>query len=414
MNSNQQDIVAFIEDMHAARHLIAEAYCNGSIDILDENQKLLRKLQQIRAMRPNVNRDNSLRLSSPMMNLLDQAVHRVRSLAISSNFSDQISRLMTLAEGYMRATIETRQEDQDMYASDFDLAAYDISEEVSAMLLQVSTLAHTNFAHASSYGEKVRQNDHYLTQMKKLVSTLTQLQDPALLEMLESSFDLQPLSQLYARHILNSMSSWRSLLMDIIAHLERYLNKLRQVEPNAKRIRVFSMFLHQHPEYSPREVDEYPEIPEWAYRHEGINITTYPDITDESTQDDLMDVAQSIERAKQTLTVVREEGVLIEDDEPEVIELNPTPFDQMVYAYVQQAAQSTVGLSARDFFEASGYLPDTDLDVSLICFASLLDNPKKLKEVGADEVLIERIELPITNTYCGNITILDFTACQRP
>lgn len=413
MNSNEQDIVSFIESLHAARHLVAEAYCNGSIDIKDENQRLLRQLQQIRAMRPNVNRDNSLRLSSPMMNLLDQAVHRVRSLAISSNFTEQITRLMTLSEGYIKSGIESRFEDQDVYASDFDLAAYDISEEVQFMLMQVNMMAHNNFANTDGYAEKIRQNDHYLSQMKKLVSTLTQLQDPSLIEMLESSFDMQPLSQVYTRHILNNMSNWRSMVMDIIHHLEKYLNKLRKVEPAAKRIRTFSMFLHRNPDYTPKDVEDYEEIPEWAYRHTGIVIKTHPDILDEATQDELISVAQSIERVKDHSTVERGEGVYEASDDEAVIQINPPPFDILIYDFVGEVLKSSEPVSAKAYFLKSNALPEIELNVKLLCFAAILENSRKMIELEVDAINVERIDSPEKYLHQGNVDILDFIACQR-
>lgn len=412
MNSNHQDIIDFIESIHASRHVIAQAYCEGSVDILDDNQKALRQLQQLRVMRPDLKTD-SLRLSSGMMKLFDQALQRVRSLAISSNFSDQINRLSTLTEGFMKASLEGRSDDQDMYSSDFDLAAYDISEEVDYMLLHVGTMAHNNFANASSYVEKVRQNDHYLKQMKNLETTLRNLQDQDLLEVLDSTLDTKVLSQLYHHHIIGRLSNWRSMLLDIISHLERYLNKLRTVEPNAKRIRSLSMFFHQHPEYSPREVEEYPYIPEWAYRHEGDALVAYPDIQNENTLDDLVLLAKGIASTVEQKTKKRESGILIPDTEELVAELNPTPFETMVFEYFQQARALKSPCSAVEYFRQSKYLESNDVGLVLMCFAALLDVPARAQEMGVGDFDITPILADNPNRFSGNVTVMDFVSCQK-
>lgn len=412
MNSNHQDIVNFIESIYASRHLVAQAYCEGAVDIIDDNQKRLRELQQLRVMRPDV-KSESLRLSSGMMKLFDQVLQRARSLSISSNFSEQMHRLSTLTEGFQTASHDGRLDDQEMYASDFDLAAYDISEEVEYMLLHVNTMAQNNFASTSSYVERVRQNDHYLAQMKKLVRTLSSLQDDVLMENLDSNFESKVLSQLYHHHILGRLSNWRSMLLNIISHLEQYLNKLRSVEPNAKRIRSFSMFLHQHPEYTPRDLDDYPEVPEWAYRHEGISIRAYPDIHDEDHIQDLAMIAKSIAGPAEQKTKKREAGVLVLDTEPLVTELKPTPFEHMVYGYFQEAKTSKTPRSAVEFFGQSEHLESSDIGLALMCFASLLEVPTRAMEMGANELEITAVIHADAGIYNGNVTVTDFLSCQK-
>lgn len=414
-NSDYQDIVSYIEHLHSSRHLIAQAYCDGSIDILEENSRLLRQLQQIRVMRNNVNREESLRLSSVMMKMLDQAVHRVRTMKGSTNLNDHISRMYTLAEGYLKAGIEGRLEDQEVYSSDFDLAAYDVAEEVDVMLMHVDTMAHNNFANVSSYSEKIRQNEHYLKEMKRLVDAMGILNDPALIDILESSLDLQPLSLVYSSHILNNMHKWRAKLLDIIAHLERYMHKVREIEPKARRIRVFSMFFHRHPEYNPRETEEYPHIPEWAYRHEGLDINPVPDVLNEEQAEPLIPIAYSIERADSITTKVRQGGMLIDDDEDleQVVYIQPTPFEEAVHQLVHHARTTGTEVSAKAFFASNPLVNEIAGRVTLICLASLLDNSPKSSLFGFDDLTVKREVEQELDPASGNVFIEDFKLCLR-
>ena len=413
MNSNHTDIVAYIESMYASRHHIAQAYCEGSVDIDPKYQQPLRQLQQLRMMQPGMKAD-SLRLSSPMNKLFDHALQRSRSLAISSNFAEQISRLSDMVEGFFNALSEGQIDDQENYLNDFDLAAYDISEEVEYMLVHVGTMAHNNFANASSYAEKVRQNDHYLKQMKKLVQTLSDLQDQGMIDLLDSSLETKFLSQLYYHHIVGRLSNWRSMLLDIISHLERYLYKLRAVEPNAQRIRSFSMFLHQHPEYTPRDIDDYPTMPEWAYLHEGLKLVAYPDLENEDDLPELALLAKNIVSTVKATPKKRESGVLTLDTEELTEELNPTPFENMVFDYFQEARSTAKPCSAVEFFRTSKHLETDNISLALMCFASMLDVPARAREMQVNDFdVIPTIE-ELPGQFSGNLNVVDFVTCLRP
>lgn len=412
-NSHYQDIINYIESLHASRHLIAQAYCDGSIDVVEEHARPLRQLQQIRVMRNNANREDSLRLSSVMMKMLDQAVHRVRSLRGSTNLGDHLSRLFDLADGFQKAGIENLIDEQEVYASDFDLAAYDVAEEMDVMLMHVDTMAHNNFANVSSYNEKIRQNTFYLKEMTRLVEALSSLNDPVLIDLMESSLDLQPLFHVYSSHILNNMHKWRAKLLDIITHLEQYMHKIKEIEPKARRIRDFSMFLHRHPEYSLREIEDYPQIPDWAYYHGGIAINPLPDVLNDDVVAPLIPIAHAIERIESIAPTTRQGGTLVLDDEQPVVIVEPTPFERALHDMVAEAKQRSEPLSARHFFTTHALTQDIEMRISLICLASLLDNTKKAALFGFDALAIERELEPCDDPTVANLFIKDFELCQK-
>lgn len=412
-NSHYQDIVSYIESLYASRQLIAQAYCDGSIDVVEEHARSLRQLQQIRVMRNNVNREDSLRLSSVMMKMLDQAVHRVRSLRGSTNLGDHLARMFDLADGFQKAGIDNLVDEQEVYASDFDLAAYDVAEEMDVMLMHVDTMAHNNFANVASYSEKIRQNTFYLKEMTRLVEALSSLNDPVLIDLLESSLDLQPLYHVYNSHILNNMHKWRAKLLDIISHLEHYMHKIKEIEPKARRIRDFSMFLHRHPEYTPREVEDYPEIPDWAYYHAGFAIHPLPDVLNENLVEQLIPIAHAIERIESIAQTTRQGGTLVIDDDEPVVILELTPFERALHDLVSEVGQSPEPVSARDFFASHSLTKDIELRISLICLASLLDNSKKTVLFGFDALVIDRVLEPCDDQTIANLFIEDFVLCQK-
>lgn len=414
-NSHHEDIVKYIEALYASRHLVADAYCEGSVDFNDETTRNLRYLQELRVMRIDPNREDAMRLSPPMVRLLDQVVNRIRSVQIAGNLSEQMGRMHNLSENYLRACYEADDDNQDTYSSDFEMAAYELSDHVSEVLMNVDIMANNNFANVSNYAEKMRQNSHYLKQMKRLVDTMSVLRDQGLLDLLESCRELQPLHRQYEIHILKNMNTWRAKLHDIIGLLERYMSKIREIEPYAKRIRMFSVHLHRNPDYAPKDPDDYSYIPEWAFRHEGISISPSPDILDDEIAESMIAVAQSIERTN-TLTVrERKAGKLNADAEnlEEVVIVTPTPFDVAVSDLVQAAKVEQNGLSARAYFLAHEKSKDIDPAITLMCLTALLYNTQRCERFGFTELNFNRQELAINDPLSGNITILDYWVCQK-
>lgn len=413
-NSNYQDIVSYIESLHASRHHIAQAYCEHGIDINDDNIRALRQLQQIRVMNVNDEREDSLRLSRVIVDVLDHAVQRVRLFAVASNLAEDIDRLGKLADGYLKACAESRIEDQDTYITDFDHAAYGISEHIETMIVSVDTMAHNNFANVASYSEKIVQNRHYLDQMKRLVETVSQLIDLDLLEKLRTNADLVTLNTVYSRHILRKMAKWRAKLLDIIGYLEQYMSTIRSVEPFSRLVRMMSMHLHRYPEYAPKDAEDYPEIPEWAYIHEGLPVNPYPDIDNEENEATYIKIAKSIERTESLVKPNRTKGVVLEvDEEEQIVELDFTPFEKSLIEFVGHVFDSTSPQSAKAFFDKKRLELGADAEDSLMCLASILDSDKRKNLLALDRIDIVRNDIPDPNPTHGNIYITDFIACQK-
>lgn len=109
----------------------------------------------------------------------------------------------------------------------------------------------------------------------------------------------------------------------------------------------------------------------------------------------------------------RESVVLTPDTEELVAELNPTPFENMVFEYFQQARTHKSPCSAVEYFRQSKYLESSDVSLVLMCFAALLDVPGRAQEMGAGDFDITPILADNPNRFSGNVTVMDFVSCQK-
>lgn len=413
MAQSHDDIVSFIEMLHKDRHLIADAYCNGTIELTETNQKAVRRLQQFRVMRPDGVRDESFRLGSTLSKHLDEVFQRYRNFTVSANFADQTARLSQLVEEFSKVRDEGRSDDQDIYLSDFDAAVFEMSEEVSSLLTRVRTLVDNNFANVKTHAEKLRQNEFYLAQMNKIDAALSALQSRHFLDLLESSLTLEPLNTVYYRHIVDNLSEWRAILLDITSVLKAFLDKTREIEPKARRIRAMALFLQKNPGYQPRDVEDYPYIPEWAYLHEGIAISPAPDLARDEVSEGLIEVARSIPSATLTPRQTRGAGSLLEDDQPKTVEIEITPIQAAIINYLRTANGSKAPVSAREFLAQDQKLSHIDPKISLLCLMSILDNHANAGAPLIDGLTIERKVLQGDDPRSGNLKVEDIWAWKK-
>lgn len=411
-NQSHDDIVAYIEMLYKDRHIIADTYCEGALGLTEQNQKSVRRLQQFRVMRPEGSRDESFRLGITLSKHLDEVFQRLRNYTVSSNWADQIHRLSKLVEEYSIARDEGRIDDQENYLSDFDGAAFEISEEVESLLMHARMSTENNFANVQTYKEKLRQNEHFLTLMKKVDNTLNSLQDRAFLDLLESSLAFEPLSIVYYRHIVDRLHGWGAILLDITSVLKAFLNKEREIGQVAKRIRSMGLFLQKNPGYQPRDAEEYPYIPDWAYLSSGIAITASPDLSRDEVSESLIETARTIPSLNAAPRRVRSAGVLIEDQSVEVMEVKVTPVEAAIINYLKAANVSHKPVSAIEFLAATPELESIDPKISLLCLMSTIDSRKNAGAPLIDGLTITRMT-EAEDPRSGNVLVWDISACKR-
>ncbi|WP_338924138.1 hypothetical protein V0M98_38635 (plasmid) [Pseudomonas silesiensis] len=409
---SHEDIVAYIDMLYKERHLIAETYCGGRVELTEQNQKRVRRLQQFRVLRPEGTREESFRLGITLNKHLDEVFQRLANYAVGSNFADQIQRLSRLVEEFGMARDEGRVDDQENYLSDFDAAAFEISEEVDALLMHARMSTDNNFANVQTYKEKLRQNEHFLTLMNKVSGTLVALQDRSFLDMLESTLAFEPLNTTYYRHIVDRLPGWRAILLDITSVLKTFLDKERKIGEAAKKIRTMALYLQKNPGYQPRDAEEYALIPDWAYLAPGITINAYPDLSRDDIRENLIETARTIPSLTAAPRKARSAGVLVHDDVVEVMEVKVTAVEAAIINFLRAANDSITPVSAREFLASTPALASIDPKISLLCLMSTIDSRRNSGARLIDGLTITR-KTEAEDARSGNVQVWDICACKR-
>lgn len=302
--------VTLFERLHAHRHLVAEAYHQGSVLRTDDNRRAIEILQQQRVLVPHS--PDEYRLHSSLRRFLASAFSSHRILQSSGDIGAIFAHLEKLTDFYIAAFNEDDQAATDSYEDEISQTVFEINDSLQGFITNLQANIETRFAAVTSLAAKKLQNEFYLAATHTLVQVLESFHLSDLLERIQAFPRIETLlrTQLFAR-----IPVFRSTLQTIYETLRQFLFEFRKIEARAKRIQQMWLFLKKTPDYEPRAWDNASDLPAWLERSPGLPIATHPDVSDTACEDTLVELAQSI-KADQSPRKRREAGALTAEEVP--------------------------------------------------------------------------------------------------
>ena len=302
--------VTLFERLHAHRHLVAEAYHQGSVLRTDDNRRAIELLQQQRVFVPHS--PDEYRLHSSLRRFLASAFSSHRILQSSGDIGAIFAHLEKLTDFYIAAFNEDDQAATDSYEDEISQTVFEINDSLQGFITNLQANIETRFAAVTSLAAKKLQNEFYLAATHTLVQVLESFHLSDLLERIQAFPRIETLlrTQLFAR-----IPVFRSTLQTIYETLRLFLFEFRKIEARAKRIQQMWLFLKKTPDYEPRDWDNANDLPAWLERSPGLPIATHPDVSDTACEDTLVELAQTI-KADQSPRKRREAGALTAEEVP--------------------------------------------------------------------------------------------------
>ncbi len=405
MSDSRSQIETYLETLHGQRKLIAEAYHHGRVFLSEDTARGIRRLQQYRALVPYA--QDEFRLKASLVRHLDEVFQHERLYAVGANLAELVARLPRLTDEYFIAYQDGRHEDSDRYAEDFRDAVFEIADSVDGDLMRLRVLTDNRFATVRTLAEKQRQNAFYVGRAEQMGEVLSALQRSGPLETLQGNSGYDPLLITFESQLQTRLPEWRASLLDITTLLKSFLYRLRQIEPTARRLRNFAVFLRRHPEYPPPDYDLDPEPPAWLNRAPKIPVTGHADLDDSTSAISLEKVAASIPPAKQRRLTRPEHGRLAPNTSatPESIEIS-LGLHQVAFRRYLAAARTHRALSALAWKRGEADLASIADEIWLhhVLYESSTEHP------ATDTVRFERLTAPPQSPLSGNIVIYDVVA----
>ncbi|MBK1654925.1 hypothetical protein [Allochromatium vinosum] len=310
-------VIAYLERLYRHRALIAAAYHQGEIEADDETvqPRGLKELRRQRTLIPLG--EDRFRLASSLTRHLNEVLQKEQLFAaVGGQIADLATRLPWLVDDALKAGLEGRTEDLDLYLDAFRDAVFELADQIEQSLQTLRTLTDTHFAGVRTLAEKQRQNTWYIQRAERIGEALKALQTGELMERLDEEPVVAELAVVFRRQIRERVPEWRASLLDITDILKNYLYRLRRIEPAGRRLRAFQLFLRRHPDYVMPDIDEWPELPEWAKRAAPLQLLAHPDLQDGATAEALSEVVVTLPVASNPIQRPPRIGALIAEDTP--------------------------------------------------------------------------------------------------
>ena len=217
----------------------------------------------------------------------------------------------------------------------------------------------------------------------------------------------------FKRHIGHRINDWHIQHLSIIDILKTYLFKLREVAPQAKKIRNLSLFLTKNPSYQIPDLSELDNAPSWIQRFSGFNLQSYANLHQASTREQLADLASRIPAAKVVLQQKQQQGKLTLDEPLAIIELKPSISQLALQGFWQQALKSHQPLSALAWKHQQIDLKELSDSVWLMVLLHSLQVDKSQKNHPLRQLTTQRRERTAHHIWAGNIIVEDVLAWKN-
>lgn len=402
----------YLKTLGQHSQLIAQLYHQGTtVNAQDmDNPRLMNLLIQQRILVPDTQSD--YRLNPHLSKHLDAVFQHKRAYAVGANFADKIESLTLIAQEYKFAYQEGRDDDADNYAQDFDRSLFELVINIDEELLHLRTLVENKFSHLSNLQEKQRHNQFYIDRSQKLSAALVLLQQGDLNQQLQQ-FELANLQEVFKRHIGQRINDWHIQHLSIIDILKTYLFKLREVAPQAKKIRNLSLFLTKNPSYQVPDLSELDNAPSWIQRFAGFDLQSYANLNQTSMCEQLADVASRIPAAKVVLQQKQQQGALTLDEPLAIVELKPSMSQLALQGFWQQALKSHQPQSALRWKHQQIDLKELNDSVWLMVLLHSLQVDKSQKNHPLQQLKTQRCERTANHLWAGNIIVEDILAWKN-
>lgn len=368
-----------------------------------ENAREIFELHQHRILVPDGH--DAYRLSRNLMRFLDDLSQKQRLYeTLGADIGKLNERIHLLRREYNSAISEGKIDDVDVVFGDFYDACAELSDAVSSSLERLLIQAESNFGAVRSLAAKERQNRYYLDEADKLSIALGSLERMNLQEEL----DLNPLTEAtlaipYRRLVTHRLAEWNTELLRVTGILKEYLFKLRQIAPDVRRLRDFVRFVHQNPGYTPPEVDQLRNLPNWAMRDHGMTLTAYPDPGNPDTTDAIEEIARKLPAPKVEVKVPKSAGTL---DKTKSGKKTPVPvpaYRLALQRFAHAALQSPAPISSMEWKRQHA----SDLGIPDDIWIHLVINSQNIDRAPFTRLRFEQVSRRGSSPISRNVIISD-------
>ena len=398
---SRDSILNLIGRMHAHQAIIAEAFHQREIVRDEDNERAISILQQLKVLVPRT--QDTLTLHTRLRDFLNVSLNVERIFQQGSEIGASFERLEKLADSLFDAAHDGRVEDRDSLEDEIQQTIYEIADGLAGDLAHLRALVENRFAVVSTLAEKRRQNAYYIGRTEKLVNAIELFTLSDLSDRIQSQAPFANVTRMFSAQLLDRLPAFRQNLTDILAILQNYLFKFREIESRTKRVRDMWLFLERHQSYEPKDWDESAHPPAWLLKASRMAVKASPSVRDPAYTDELALLAREIAPPEIRLPVTRIRGHLKAEEPEIVVDLVPKrhqqAIDEMLAACLAGGGQQSALAWRQEHTELAAHI---EASLWVQCVLELAHRPR-IKRAG----LVVEADLEPHPEFDGNVLVKD-------
>ncbi len=367
MSFDQAQVASLIRKVGSADQLLAEAYVNGTVFVDDNNQALIDSLKKISLLRI-ADQSDEFRLTSDIKRLIDKLLLRNSSYRQNTNMAKVLANVTEDIDAYRQALEKNGLDEANYHLEHIDDNLYESLEQLESCLCVMFSAITSQFGFVNSLSSKIRENTRALSYAQQLVKELNQINLFNCYDWINCWSAPSELSNKVI-HFIDQYKDIVVRLASIVDRMKTLLFTLRLQEQTANRTRAMARFLKQHPEWSPREWSEEPNIPHILKRDIGLNFKAGINSSKSSLQNDLISIVQELKRQNTTIKLQNKNRQAMPVDSSETIHIDyqRDDYEQHIEELFTQVLQKQGHkISALQYWKTANLSIEADLWLDIV------------------------------------------------
>ena len=352
--------------------LIMEAYAStsGGIQETEGNVKAIDELCRHRLLQRD-DRDDVVRLRTPLRNLLSQGLSSVRLQMVNANIGQSVEGIRVIAEQYRASKRDEDTTSCESLLQSLRDNVYSLCDDLADQSRDIWQQISSDFGIAARLSSKIALNAAAILRVKQTQEALKLVDMDGMYEICRSDRDLMVV--VFSRLRLARENCLKEL-GDAIDRLNRMMFNLKRLERRAQQVARLSAHFRNYSDFRPYDYSEMAEVPSLFMYPEPMKLSLNMDVKSESLElehahmiigvrkvDEIEEVVESAKRMDAKLT----------NEEPE--ELEEPEFKKAIRSLFCECIESRQRVSAMDNFdpEIAGVDPGLWLFAVLSEYASI-------------------------------------------
>jgi hypothetical protein len=339
-----QDGLKVVEALQKYRELLVSAYIErrGRIAYTDDNAKALDDMIRLRLAVRDTLDDESVRLSSHLMLLLDSSLRTSRLKSVNVDVGMAIESVEFLAESYLLAKRAGEPGDAAKYLDDLDMHVVTLCDNLTEQAQTIWRQIESDFGAVDALSRRIELNTEALNHVEKLLKSLNHIPIEVLYEYSSKDRDLRSVLQM---RLVSAIERCREELSDALSRLNRSLFSFKRLAAQAMLVQDFVSFYDQPLTKDLPDYTDLVSVPTMFRADQPKILQGWADPSNDQLEVPFTELIQGLRKTPAAVDRGKSEPLMAEELANEVAELSISPFKEAIRSVFEECLLTEASIS---------------------------------------------------------------------